>query len=230
MEEESSLPTEATETKCEIKSGEVVLLMSNGRARMPDGTMRESLKDCKFRNGSSFMLYHGDETNSMIAVKTSKPNKQKTFPVVVVPTSPTPVYDDTIPTVEVPTNQAVKQVGHNVGFDPLFAGAIGLAGLAAVVVSSVVSSAKLKRAKNLEHMTLHNNKKKEEQSKCNSNSEGVKSLIAMTEEIADTSPVSRLEVKADPKFGNKVSEINSELIKMNKDLRNLEDKLTKVKS
>jgi hypothetical protein len=230
VEEESSLPTEATETKCEIKSGEVVLLMSNGRARMPDGTTRESLKDCKFRNGSSFMLYHGDETNSMIAVKTSKPNKQKTFPVVVVPTSPTPVYDDTIPTVEVPTNQAVKQVGHNVGFDPLFAGAIGLAGLAAVVVSSVVSSAKLKRAKNLEHMTLHNNKKKEEQSKCNSNSEGVKSLIAMTEEIADTSPVSRLEVKADPKFGNKVSEINSELIKMNKDLRNLEDKLTKVKS
>ena len=230
MEEESSLPAEATETKCEIKSGEVVLLMPGGRAKMPDGTTRESLKDCKFRSGSSFMLYHGDKTNSMIAVKTSKPNKQKTFPAVVVPTSPTPVYDDTIPTVEVPTNQAVKQVGHNIGFDPMFAGMIGLAGLTAVVVSSVANSAKLKRSKNLEHMTLHNNKKKEEQNKCNSNSEGVKSLIAMTEEMADTSPISRLEVKTDPKFGNKVVEINSELVKMNKDLRNLEDKLTKVKN
>jgi hypothetical protein len=48
--------------------------------------------------------------------------------------------------------------------------------------------------------------------------------------MADTSPVSRLEVKADPKFANKVVEINSELVKMNKDLRNLEDKLTKVKN
>jgi len=230
VEEESSLPAEATETKCEIKSGEVVLLMPGGRAKMPDGTTRESLKDCKFRSGSSFMLYHGDKTNSMIAVKTSKPNKQKTFPAVVVPTSPTPVYDDTIPTVEVPTNQAVKQVGHNIGFDPMFAGMIGLAGLTAVVVSSVANSAKLKRSKNLEHMTHHNNKRQEEQNKCNSNSEGVKSLIAMTEEMADTSPVSRLEVKADPKFGNKVAEINSELVKMNKDVRNLEDKLTKVKN
>ena len=122
----TDLPAEATETKCEIKSGEVVLLMANGRAKMPDGTIRQSLKDCKFQNGSAFMLYHGDETNKMIAVKVSKP-RQKTFPAVVVPSTPTPVYDDTIPVVSIPQSQDSRQTNVNTGIDPVFAGIVATA-------------------------------------------------------------------------------------------------------
>lgn len=225
----TDLPTEATETKCEIKSGEVVLLMSGGRAKMPDGTIRQSIKDCKFQNGSSFMIYHGDKTNTMIAVKSNKP-RQKTFPAVEVPSTPTPVYDNTIPTVEVSPNQSIKQTTSNIGIDPLVAGIIGLAAITAIATSSVASSAKLRKAKKLERMQAHNSKRQEEQKKCNSNSDSVLSSISMVEELADTSPVNRIEIKRSEDLISRVDENNSELKKLNKNIRTLEDKLTKVKN
>ena len=223
------LPTEATETKCEIKSGEVVLLMSGGRAKMPDGTIRQSIKDCKFQNGSSFMIYHGDKTNTMIATKNNTKPRQKTFPAVVVPSSTTPVYDDTVPSVEVPSNPSNRQVTNNNGIDPLVAGAIGLAAIAAVASSSVANSAKMRKAKNLQQMQVYNNKLQEEQGKCNSKSDSVNALISMTEEMVDTSPVNRIEIKPNQDLISRVDENNNELKKLNKEIRNLEDKLTKVK-
>ena len=226
----TDLPAEATETKCVIKSGEVVLLMPGGRAKMPDGTIRQSIKDCKFQNGSSFMIYHGDESNKMIAVKNNSKPRQKIFPAVEVPSSPTPVYDNTIPTVEVPSNQSNRQVSNSIGVDPLIAGAIGLAALTAIATSSVASSAKIRKAKKLEHMQTQNNKRQEEQKKCNSNSDSVMSSISMAEELADTSPVNRIQIKVSDQLINRVDENNNELKKLNKDIRNLEDKLTKVKN
>ena len=222
------LPAEATETKCEIKSGEIVLLMSGGRAKMPDGTIRQSIKDCKFQNGSSFMIYHGDKNNNMIAVKNNNKPRQKTFPAVVVPSSTTPVYDDTVPTVEVPSSQTSRQLNNNIGVDPIIAGAIGLAALTAIASSSVANSAKMRKAKKLQQMQVHNNKRQEEQGKCNSNSDAVKTLISMTEEVVNTSPVNRIEIKPSEDLISRVNENNNELKKLNKEIRILEDKLTKV--
>lgn len=223
------LPAEATETKCELKAGESALLLHNGSAKMPDGSIRSSLKGCKFEAGSSFRIEYGDDSNKMIAVKVSKP-RQKIFPAVEVPSTPTPVYDDTIPTVEVPSNQSNKQVSSNVGIDPVIAGAIGLAAITAIATSSVASSAKLKKFKKMQQMQTQNNKRQEEQKKCNSNSDAVKSLISVTEELADTSPINRIQVKPSEQLLNKIDENNVQIKKINKDIRELEDKLTKVKN
>lgn len=223
------LPAEATETKCELKTGESVLLLHDGSAKMPDGSIRSSLKGCKFEAGSSFRIEYGDDSNKMIAVKVSKP-RQKIFPAVEVPSTPTPVYDDTIPIIQVDPKQSNKQVGNNVGIDPMIAGAIGIAAVSAIAVSSIVNSAKLRNLTKLKQLQTQNNKRKEEQSKCNSNSDSVKSLISMTEEMVDTSPINRIEISPNEQFISRVDENNNELKKLNKKIRDLEDKLTKVKN
>ena len=117
--------------------------------------------------------------------------------------------------------------------DPIVAGAIAAAAVVSVVSSFVSSSTKTKSSKKQKGLQksqdsqAREQKEKEEQTKCNSKSDGIKSSIAMTEEIVNTSPANRIDIKEDREFNKRVKVLNAEIIKLNKDIRAIEESLSK---
>lgn len=221
----TDLSTDVSNTTCVIKSGETVWLLSDGSALRMDGTVIPSLQDCTLQVGSSFMIRFGDAVEKMNNNKL----KHKEISDVLVPSSPTPVYDNTIPTVQVASERSYKKTSTNFGIDPIMAAIFGLAAISAITVSSLTKSARLKKEKILERLTQRNNKREEEQSKCNSKSENVKSLISEVDVLLDSSFLNQVQPNTDDKFKTVADDISSDLSKINKTLRSLEDKLSKTK-
>ena len=253
--DETLLPKEATSatltkdkqgTACVVKSGEKVEILSSGKYRMPDGSIISDISDCDLQSGSQ-LVYREEEPKEekLIAIKREKPKPKihKAETAVVLPTDTTPpIHDPTIPTIPVvestlippTTGRDINPVNSGV-IDPIVAGAIATAAIASVVSSVASSSTKVRRAKKMEDSQRSQDsqkreqKEKEEQTKCNSKSDGVKSSIAMTEEIINTSPANRIEIKEDKEFNKRVKVLNAEIIKLNKDIRSIEETLSKKK-
>jgi hypothetical protein len=229
----TNLPDEATESKCVVKSGEVVELLNSQQLKMPDGTIREDLKGCELEKGSSLIFHYGSEENKKSKpLRTTKP-KTKIHPAPVVPTymDTTPVVDnssDISSTVIIDSpNSKVEKV--NAAIDPMTATIVALAILAATITAGVSSSISKIRGKNISDLQNHNKKRKEDQSKCNSRSDRVNNLIMEVDKIVQESPANSINIEDDSYFNEKSLELNIKMKSLVKEIRSLEDRISKIK-
>jgi ribosome-associated translation inhibitor RaiA len=231
-----SLADEATETKCIVKSGEIIYLGKNS-IKMPDGTIRTSIKDCKLEVGSSMAFEYTE--NKQTQFVNAKPRK-KVHEVVTIPVPlPDPTRTPTSVDAYVAESIVIKPSVSNKfgGFDPLTATLLGLAAIAAIAIASIINFTNAKTAKlkkiaksRIDRFDQLRKKKQEEQKKCNSKSENVKSLIQEVDLIVENSFVNDIRVEQNKKFLDKSAELNKEMAAIYKKINKLEDDLTKVKN
>jgi hypothetical protein len=230
-----SLADEATETKCVIHSGEVVKIGKKSY-KMPDGSMRASIKDCKLEVGSSMVFEYTDKKEPQFV--NTKPRK-KVHEALTIPI-PLPDLESTPTSVnayvaEIPhTNQPVTKFSR---IDPLTAALLGIAIITSIGIAMFANFANTKTAKlkklakaKIDRFDQQQKKKKEEQKKCNSKSDNLKSLISEVDLIIEHSVVQEIKVEQNEDFIQKVHELNKEILEMNRKINKLEDKLTKVKT
>lgn len=229
----ANLPDEATESKCVVKSDEYVEILSNKKLKMPDGSIREDLNDCVLESGSSLLFHYNDvKEKASKPLRTIKP-KTKIHPSPVVPvyTDATPVADNSIDisstvVIDSPSGK-VKKV--NAVVDPMTATIVAMAVLAAMITAGVSSSISKIRGKKFSDLQSHNKKKKEDQSKCNSRSDEVNSLIMEVDKIVQESPINNINIEDDSYFNEKALELNLKIKSLIKEIRSLEDRISKIK-
>ena len=228
-----SLADEATETKCVIHSGEVVKI---GRKsyRMPDGSMRGTIKDCKLEVGSSMIFEYTDKKEPQFV--NTKPRKK----VHEALTIPMPLPDPASSPISIDAHVAeinfTKTIIPNKydSFDPLIAALLGIAIVSAVVITAVTSFAGAKAAK-LKKFTKskfdqRQRKKQEEQKKCNGKSENLRSYIEELNTIMNYSHIQEsLGCEEEKLVQHKIEELNKEMSSIFKKINKLEDELTRVK-
>ena len=230
-----SLADEATETKCVIKDGETVYLKRNS-FRMPDGTIRKSIKDCKLEVGSSmaFEYTENKQTQFVNAKPRKKVHEALTIPIPLPDPSSTPTSVDAYIAESIVVKSSVSNKFG--GFDPLTALLLGIAAVAAIVIASFIAFTNTKTMKlkkiaksKIDKFDQLRKKKQEEQKKCNSKSESVKSLIQEVDLIAENSFIKDIKIEQDKEYINKIQELNKEMAIIYKKINKLEDSLTKVK-
>jgi hypothetical protein len=231
-----SLADEATETKCVIHSGEVVKIGKKSY-KMPDGSMRASIKDCKLEVGSSMIFEYTDKKEPQFV--NTKPRKKVhetlTIPIPLPDIESTPTSVNAYVT-EIPyTSRRISNKFSKI--DPLTAALLGIAILASIGITIFANFANAKTAKlkrfakaKIDRFDELRKKKKEEQKKCNGKSDNLKSLISEVDLIIDHSVVQEIKVEQSEDFIQKVKDLNKEIIEMNKKINKFEDKITKVKS
>ena len=230
-----SLADEATETKCVIKSGEIVKIGRKSYT-MPDGSTRSTIKDCKLEVGSSMVFEYTDKKEPQFV--NTKPRKK----VHEALTIPVPLPDPTSTPTSVDAHVAEIHFSKTIipnkydGFDPLTAALLGIAIVTAITLALVTSFASIKAAKlkrlaksKIERFDQKQKKKKEEQSKCNSKSDNLKSFINEVDLIIDHSVIQEIEIQQSEEIIQKVKDLNKDIADIHKKLNKLEDKLTKVK-
>lgn len=230
-----SLADEATETKCVIHSGEVVKIGKKSY-KMPDGSMRASIKDCKLEVGSSMIFEYTDKKEPQFV--NTKPRKKVHEALVIPIPLPDPANTPTSVDAHVAEVNFSKTTIPNKydGVDPMVAALLGAAIIAALIVAAVTSFASAKAAKlerlaksKISKFDLKQKKKKEEQSKCNSKSDNLKSFINEVDLIIEHSIIQEIEIQQSEEIIQKVKDLNKDIADIHKKLNKLEDKLTKVK-
>lgn len=230
-----SLADEATETKCVIRSGEVVKI---GRKSffMPDGSTRSSLKDCKLEVGSSMVFEYTDNKEPRFV--NTKPRKKVHEALVIPVPLPNPVSTPTSVDAHIAEINFTKKTIPNKydGFDPLIAVLLGVAIITTIAVALITSSASAKAAKlkrlaksKIDRFDQIQKKKKEEQGKCNSKSDNLKSFINEVDLIIEHSVVQEIKIQQSEEITQKIKDLNEDMTDTYKKLNKLEDKLTKVK-
>lgn len=231
-----SLADEATETKCVIHSGEVVKIGKKSY-KMPDGSMRASIKDCKLEVGSSMVFEYTDKKEPQFV--NTKPRKKVhetlTIPIPLPDLESTPTsvnaYVAEVPYTSRPISNKFSKI------DPLIAALLGIAIITSIGIAMFANFANTKTAKlkklakaKIDRFDQQQKKKKEEQKKCNSKSDNLKSFINEVGLIVEHSIVQEIKVEQNEDFIQKVHELNKEILEMNRKINKLEDKLTKVKT
>jgi hypothetical protein len=226
-----SLPSEATETKCVVKDGEMVKVGRHSYI-MPDGSIRSTIKDCDLQVGSSMVIEYTE--NKQIQFVNTKPRK-KTYEAVAIP-FPLPDPSSTPTSVEayvaeniVKSHSATNKYN---SVDPIAAFLLAAAAIITIAIALVISfiNAKAAKVKKLTKAKIDNLKKKQQdQNKCNSKSDNVKSLIKEVDMIIDNSFINNLSIEQNVEFSKKVSDLNKEIASLNKKLNKIEDELTKIK-
>lgn len=231
-----SLADEATETKCVIKSGEIVKIGRKSYT-MPDGSIRSTIKDCKLEVGSSMVFEYTDKKEPQFV--NTKPRKKVHEALTIPMPLPDPASTPTSIDAHVAEINFTKTTIPNKydSFDPLTAALLGIAIVAAVTIALVTSFASAKAAKlkrlaksKIDKFDQQRKKKKEEQGKCNSKSDNLKSFINEVDLIIEHSVIQEIEIQQNEKVIQKVNDLNKEIADAYKKLNKLEDKLTKVKS
>ena len=226
-----SLSDEATETKCVVKAGEIVYLGKTSY-KMPDGKLRNSIKDCKLEVGSSMAFEYTE--NKQEKFVNAKPRK-RTHEALAIPVPlPNPTSTPTSVDAYVAESIIVKPTAPSKfsTFDPLAAALLGLAAIAAIIFSfASIKATKLKKIAKLkiDKFDQVRKKKQEEQKKCNSKSENVKSFIQEVDLIVQNSFIKDVHIEQNKEFINKTTELNKEMASISKKINKLEDALTKVK-
>ena len=231
-----SLADEATETKCVIHSGEVVKI---GRKsyKMPDGSMRSTIKDCKLEVGSSMVFEYTDKKEPQFV--NTKPRKKVHEALTIPVPLPDPASTPTSIDAHVAEINFTKTTIPNKydSFDPLTAALLGIAIVAAVAIALATSfaSAKAARLKRLakskiDRFDQQRKKKKEDQGKCNSKSDNLKSFINEVDLIIEHSIIQEIEIKQNNQIAQKIKDLNKEMTDTYRKLNKLEDELTKVKT
>jgi len=230
-----SLVDEATETKCIVKAGEIIYLRKDS-IKMPDGTIRKSIKDCKLEVGSSMAFEYTE--NKQAQFVNAKPRK-RTHEALVIPV-PLPNLTSTPTSVDAYVAESIvikPSIANKFGgFDLLSATLLGLAAITAIAIASIINFTNAKTAKlkkiaksRIDRFDQQKKKKQEEQKKCNSKSENVKSFIQEVDLIVQNSFIKDVHIEQNKEFINKTTELNKEMASISKKINKLEDALTKVK-
>lgn len=231
-----SLADEATETKCVIKAGEIIYLGRNS-IKMPDGTIRTSIKDCKLEVGSSMAFEYTE--NKQTQFVNAKPRKRIHEALIIPVPLPDPAHTPTSVDAYVAETIVIKPSVSNKfgGFDPLTATLLGIAAIAAIAIASFIAFTNAKATKlkkiaksRIDKFDQQKKKKQEEQKKCNSKSENVKSLIQEVDLIVENSFINDIQIEQNKEFLDKATELNKEMATIYKKINKLEDDLTKVKN
>ena len=231
-----SLADEATETKCVIRSGEVVKI-SRKSFFMPDGSVRSSLKDCKLEVGSSMVFEYTDKKEPQFV--NTKPRKKVHEALTIPIPLPDPANTPTSVDAHIAEINFTKTTIPNKydGFDPLVAALLGAAIVAALVIALVTNFASAKTSKlkrlaksKIDRFDQMQKKNKEEQGKCNSKSDNLKSFINEVDLIIEHSVIQEIEIQRSEEVTQKIKDLNKEMTDTYKKLNKLEDELTKVKT
>ena len=204
---------------------------------MPDGSTRSSLKDCRLEVGSSMIFEYTDKKEPQFV--NTKPRKKVHEALTIPVPLPDPASTPTSVDAHVAEINFTKTTIPNKydGFDPLTAALLGVAIVTALAIAVVASftNAKASKIKKLAKSKIDRfdqiqKKKKEEQGKCNSKSDNLKSFINEVDLIIEHSVIQEIEIKQNNQIAQKIKDLNKEMTDTYRKLNKLEDELTKVKT